>query len=57
MKSNIHAILYLPDDILNCDPGWVFLQLATERILGEIKPDATSIRQVIWGQIIIKPKS
>ena len=42
MKSNIHAILHLPDDILNCGPGWVFSQLATERILGEIKPDATS---------------
>ena len=42
MKSNIHAILHLPDDILNCGPSWVFSQLATERILEKIKPDATS---------------
>src|SRR5438876_9839167 len=42
MKFNIHAILHLSDDILNCSPSWVFSQLAIERILGEIKPDATS---------------
>src|SRR5438874_11201946 len=42
MKSNIYAILHLPDDILNNGPGWVFSQLATERILKEIKPNTTS---------------
>ncbi len=60
MKSNIHAILHLPDDILNCDPDWVFSQLATERILRKIKSNVTSKvalsislfnSSVIWEQL------